>query len=167
MTEAKRAEIKQKVAQAQRRNEDRGRTTIVDRAGEQALDTKDRLVSFAREHPLATVAGGLAIGVLVSGMFKRSPTRKLGRKAAQAAGNLATLGAELAIVYAHQALEAAQEASHAGAEKLEELGSAARDAGRDAGHRASHRASELGDAARSASRGARKRLGKMLDDHFN
>jgi ElaB/YqjD/DUF883 family membrane-anchored ribosome-binding protein len=163
MTEAKRAQIKQKVAKAQKRNEDRGRTTIVDRAGEQALDAKDRFVAFAREHPLATVAGGLAMGVLISGLFKRSPTRRLGRKAAKAAGNLATLGAELAIVYGQQALEAAQEARHAGAEKIEELGSAARDAGRDA----TDRASELGDAARSATRDAGKRLGKMLGGHFN
>jgi ElaB/YqjD/DUF883 family membrane-anchored ribosome-binding protein len=167
MTEAKRTQLKQKVAKAQKRNDDRGRTTIVDRAGERALDAKDRFTAFAREHPVATVAGGLAIGVLVSGLFKRSPTRKLGRRAAKAAGNLATLGAELALVYAQQAMETANEASRAGAEKLEELGSAARDAGRNATERASEHASEWGDAARAATRDAGKRLGKVLGGRFN
>jgi hypothetical protein len=170
MTDAKRTQLKKKVASAQKRNEDRGRTTIVDRAGERAIGAKDEFFRFAREHPLTTVAGGLAIGVLVSAMFKRSPTRKIGRKAAKTAGNLATMGAELAVVYARQALEAASEASQAGAEKLEELGSAARDAGRDATRRAGelgHRAGDLGDAARDATRDAGKRLGKMLGDRFS
>jgi ElaB/YqjD/DUF883 family membrane-anchored ribosome-binding protein len=174
MDDSKRTQLKEKVASAEKRNEDRGRTTIVDRAGERAIGAKDEFIRFAREHPLATVAGGLAIGVLVSGLFKRSPTRKIGRKAAKTAGNLATMGAELAVIYARQALEAANEAGHAGAEKLEELGSAARDAARearrDASHRASdlgHRASDLGDAARTATRDAGKRLGKMLGDRFN
>src|SRR5690606_38965398 len=124
MTDAKRTQIKKKVANAQKRNEDRGRTTIADRAGQRAIDAKDTFTHFAREHPLVTVASGLAIGVLVSALFKRSPARRIGRKAAKAAGNLATVGAELAVVYAQQALEAANEAGQAGAEKLEELGSA-------------------------------------------
>lgn len=163
MTDAKRTQLKQKVAKAQKRNADRGRTTLVDRAGERAIEAKERFTTFAREHPLATVAGGLAVGVLVSGLFKRSPARKIGRKAAKTAGNLATLGADLMLVYAQQALEAANEARHAGAEKLEELGGTARDIGRDA----SERASDLGDAARAATRDAGKRLGKMLGDRFN
>jgi hypothetical protein len=163
MTEAKRAQLKQKVAKARKRNEDRGRTTIVDRAGERAIEAKDRFTAFAREHPVATVAGGLAIGALVSGLFKRSPTRRLGRKAAKAAGSLAALGAELAIVYAQQAMEAANEAGHAGAEKLEELG----DAARGATERAGEHASEWGDAARTATRDTGKRLGKMLGGRFD
>ena len=120
MTEAKRTQLKQKVAAAQKRNEDRGRTTIVDRAGERAIEAKDKFTAFAREHPIATVAGGLAAGILISALFKRSPTRKIGNRAAKAASGLAATGAEFALGYALQAWEAANEAGRASAEKLEE-----------------------------------------------
>lgn len=162
MSETKRTQLKEKVAEARKRHEDRGRTTVVDRAGERAIEAKDKLVDFVREHPVATVAGGLALGVLISGLFKRSPTRKLGGRAAKTAGSLAAIGAEFALGYAQQALTAANEAGKAGAEKLEDLGSTARSAGRDA----AERAGELGDAARSATRDAGKRLGKALHDRF-
>lgn len=162
MSDTKRTQLKQKVAAARKRHEDRGRTTVVDRAGERAIEAKDKLVDFVREHPVATVAGGLALGVLISGLFKRSPTRKLGGRAAKTAGSLAAIGAEFALGYATQALTAANEAGKAGAEKLEDLGSTARSAGRDA----AERAGELGDAARSATRDAGKRLGKALHDRF-
>lgn len=163
MSEAKRTQLKQKVAAAQKRNADRGTTTIVDRAGERAIEAKDKFVEFVREHPVATVAGGLALGVLISGLFKRSPTRKLGNRAAKTAGSLAAIGAELALAYAQQALTAASEAGKAGADKLEDLGATARDAGREA----AGRANEIGDAARSATRDARKRIGKAIHDRLN
>ena len=159
MTEAKRTQLKQKVAAAQKRNEDRGRTTIVDRAGERAIEAKDKFTAFAREHPIATVAGGLAAGILISALFKRSPTRKIGNRAAKAASGLAATGAEFALGYALQAWEAANEAGRASAEKLEEIGTAARSARREA----AGRASELCTAARSKTRGAGKRLREALN----
>ena len=87
MTDAKRQQIKTKVAAGQARHRDMGRTTIVDRAGEAAIEAKDKFVAFAKEHPVATVAGGLALGILVSGLFKRSPTRRIGNAAARRAGS--------------------------------------------------------------------------------
>ena len=63
MTDEKRTQLKKKVAAGQARNQDRGRTTIVDRAGEAAIEAKDRFTAFAKEHPVATVAGGVALGV--------------------------------------------------------------------------------------------------------
>jgi len=163
MTEAKRTQLKQKVAAARKRNEDRGRTTIVDRAGERAIEAKDKFTEFVREHPIATVAGGLALGVIVSSFFKRSPTRKLGGRAAKTASSLAAVGAQLALTYAQHAMSAASEAGKAGAEKLEDFGSTARSAGREA----AEKASELGESARSATRDAGKRLGKVLHDRIN
>ena len=129
MTEAKRTQLKQKVAAAQKRNEDRGRTTIVDRAGERAIEAKDKFTAFAREHPIATVAGGLAAGILISALFKRSPTRKIGNRAAKAASGLAATGAEFALGYALQAWEAANEAGRASDVGEKEL-SATPDAGK-------------------------------------
>lgn len=159
MTEAKRTQLKKKVAAGQKRNEDRGRTTFVDRAGEAAIEAKDKFTAFAKEHPIATVAGGLAIGILVSGLFKRSPTRKLGSKAA----GLAAIGAEFALAYAQQALEAANEAGKVGASKLEDLGSSARSAGR-AG---AERAGDLSETALQVSRDAGKKISKAIRNRFN
>lgn len=163
MTDAKRSQIKDKVAAGQKRNEDRGRTTIVDRAGEAAIEAKDKFTAFAKEHPIATVAGGLAIGILVSGLFKRSPTRKLGSKAA----GLAAVGAEFALAYAQQALEAANEAGRVGASKLEDLGETLGSTARTAGRAGAERAGDLGETALSVSRDAGKKLSKAIRDRFN
>jgi hypothetical protein len=119
MTEAKRSEIRQKVAAAEDRNQARAEgPSLADRAGERAIEAKDKFAAFAKEHPIATVAGGLAIGILVSSLFRGSPTRKAGRKLGEKAAGLAALATELAVTYAQSAIEAANEAREAGADKL-------------------------------------------------
>lgn len=163
MTDAKRTQLKKKVAAGQARNQDRGRTTIVDRAGEAAIEARDRFTAFAKEHPIATIAGGVAIGVLVSGLFKRSPTRKLGGKAAKRAGRLAAVGAELALAYATQAMEAANEAGRAGAKRLDGFGDTAKNVGLDA----AHRAGDAGGTAMAVTREAGRRLGKAIRNRIN
>ena len=159
MPDAKRTQLKKKIEAGEARNKARGQPTFVDKAGEKAIEAKDKFTAFAREHPIATVAGGLAAGILISALFKRSPTRKIGNRAAKAASGLAATGAEFALGYALQAWEAANEAGRASAEKLEEIGTAARSARREA----AGRASELGTAARSKTRGAGKRLREALN----
>src|SRR5690606_4312087 len=106
MADAKRKTLKQKVAAAEARNEARERT-FLDRAGETAIEAKDKFTAFAKEHPVATIAGGLAVGVLIASMF-RGPRRAAVKGGTKAAG-LAALGAELALAYATRALEAAQD----------------------------------------------------------
>ena len=163
MPDAKRTQLKKKVAAGQARNQDRGRTTMVDRAGEAAIDAKDKFIAFAKEHPVATVAGGLAIGVLVSGLFKRSPTRRVAGKAAGKAAGLAAIGAELAMAYAQQAMEAANDAGRVSARRLDGLGDTARSVGRDA----AHRASDAGETAMAMTREAGKKLGKAIRNRVN
>jgi len=167
MTEAKRQQLKTKVAAGQARHRDMGRTTIVDRAGEAAIEAKDRFVEFAKEHPIATVAGGVALGVLVSGLFKRSPTRKLGNAAAKRAGTIAALGAEFALAYAQQAMAIANEAGREGAHKLGELGETVGSTARSTGRAAAGRAGDLTEAARIVTRDAGKRLSKALRNRIN
>jgi hypothetical protein len=163
MTDAKRQTLKNKVEAGQARNRAKAETTttIFDRAGEAAIEAKDRFTAFAKEHPVATVAGGIAIGVLIAGMFK-GPRRAAMRGGSKAAG-LAAIGAELAVAYAQQAMEAASEAGRAAAPKLEKFGDSARDAGRDA----AHRAGDAGEAALSATREAGKRLTKAIRSRIN
>lgn len=167
MTDAKRQQLKDKVAAGHARHRDMGRTTIVDRAGEKALEAKDKFIGFAKAHPVATVAGGLALGILASALFKRSPTRKLGNAAAKRAGSLAALGAEFAFAYAQQAMAAANEAGREGAHKLGELSETVSETARSSGSAALHRAGDLTDAARSTTRGAGARLGKALRARIN
>jgi hypothetical protein len=167
MTEAKRQQLKDKVAAGQARNRDMGRTTIVDRAGEKAIEAKDKFFEFAKEHPIATVAGGVAVGILVSGLFKRSPTRKLGNAAAKRAGTIAALGAEFALAYAQQAMTAANEAGRDGAHRLGELGETVGETARSTGRAALDRAGDLTETARVVTRGAGKRLGKALRSRIN
>jgi hypothetical protein len=122
MAETKRQQTKDKVEAGQARNRAKGKGTALDRAGETAIEAKDRFAAFAREHPIATVAGGLAVGVLISGLFKGSPTRKLGEKVGTRAAGLAAIGTELALAYAQQAMDAADHAGRKGAHKLGDLG---------------------------------------------
>ena len=120
MAEAKRNQIKKKVAAAKSRNESRGAApSLSERAGEKAVEAKDKFAAFARQHPIATVAGGIALGILVSGLFRGSPTRKAGKELGKRAAGLAAIGAELALAYAQQAMEAAGEAREVGAEALD------------------------------------------------
>lgn len=167
MTEAKRAQLKDKIAAGEARHRDRGRTTIVDRAGEAAIEAKDKFVAFAKEHPVATVAGGLALGILISGLFKRSPTRRLGSKAGKAAAGVAALGAEFALAYAQQAMDAANAAGREGAHKLGELGDTVGSTARSTSRAAAGRAGELADVAREITRDAGDRLGKAIRSRIN
>jgi len=96
-------------------------------------------------------------------MFKRSPTRKLGNRAA----GLAAIGAEFALAYAQQALEAANEAGRAGASKLEDLGETLGSSARSAGKAGAERAGDLSEAARALSRDAGKKLSKAIRTRFN
>jgi RNA 3'-terminal phosphate cyclase len=181
MTDEKRKQLKDKVAAGEARHRDLGRTTFVDRAGETAIEAKDKFVAFVKEHPIATVTGAVALGVLVSGLFKRSPTRKAGARASAKAASLATIGAELALAYAQQAMAAASDVSRAGADKLGDLGSSARHLSHDAadklseigssarhlGHDAADRAGDLGATAKSAARDASRRFSKALRNRIN
>lgn len=113
MSEQDRENLKQRIAAGEARQEAR-ELALADRAAE----ARDRLTRAAREHPFLLIAGGLAIGVAISALVPRSPTRRLTRNAI---GFLAML-TELGVTYSREALEDADEARRAGKEKLAELG---------------------------------------------
>jgi ElaB/YqjD/DUF883 family membrane-anchored ribosome-binding protein len=163
MTDGKRQTLKQKVEAGQARNKAKteNTTTVFDRAGEAALEAKDRFTAFAKEHPIATVAGGLAVGILIAGLFK-GPRRAAVKGGSKAAG-LAAIGAELALAYAQQAMEAASEAGKASADRLDGIG----DAARSAGKAAADRAGDARDAALAMTSAAGRRLGKAIRSRIN
>jgi hypothetical protein len=159
MTEAQRQDIRDRVAAGEARHQAHHDDSFLDRAGETAIEAKDRFSHFAREHPLTVVAGGLALGVLISGLFPRSPTRRLGHKAA----GYAALGAEAAMGLLHEALEAAE---HAASEAGRMASGAAVGAGlaaSEAGRAASGAAASAGLAASKAGRTGRHRLEDLGD----
>ena len=163
MADNKRTALKQKVEAGQARNRAKteNTTTIFDRAGERAIQAKDQFTSFAKEHPIATVAGGVAVGVLIAALFK-GPRRAAAKGGSKAAG-LAAIGAELALAYAAQAIESANEAGRAGAKRFDGVGDTAREIGRDA----ASRAGEAGEAAVAVTRAAGRRLTKAIRDRIN
>ncbi|MEO0063368.1 MAG: hypothetical protein RLZZ08_1928 [Pseudomonadota bacterium] len=155
MNDAKRTQIKTKVEAGQLRNAAKSPTALTDRIGEKAIEAKDSLTRFATEHPVATVAGGLAVGVLISTLFRKSPTRRVAGKASSRAAALVALGAELALAYTHQAMQAAEQAAgdarRAGADRLEDLSESVGDTARGLRRGASRQASKAGDSARHVS----------------
>ena len=163
MADTKRTALKQKVEAGQARNraKNENTTTMFDRAGERAIQAKDQFTAFAKEHPIATVAGGVAVGVLIAAMFK-GPRRAAAKGGSKAAG-LAAIGAELALAYATQAMEAATEAGRTAAPKLEKFGETAR----EVGHDAVDRAGEAGGAALAVTKAAGRKLGKAIRDRIN
>lgn len=153
MTDAKRKNIERKVTAAKSRNEARAEgPSLADRAGETAIAAKDKFTAFARQHPIATVAGGLAVGILVSGLFRGSPTRRAGRSIGAKAASLAALAAELAVTYAQSAWEATEEARESGAKTLGNW---------------SEDAADYVASTRTAARETGKSVAKALRDRLN
>lgn len=127
---------------------------------DQASEAGEKAVAFIKEHPLATVAGGVALGILVAGMFK-GPRRAAAAGGAKAAG-LAALGSEIALAFASQMADAASDAGRAGARRLDDFGDTVGDVARKARRDASYRAAGATDAARIAQRDTVKKLARAL-----
>ena len=161
MAEAKRKTIKKKVAAAEKRNAERSERTFLDRAGEGAIEAKDKFTAFAKEHPVATLAGGLAIGVLIAGLFKGP--RQAAIKGGTRAAGLAAIGAELAMAYAAKALDAAKEAGSEGADWLGETGKTLGSKAREFSSEASDYAGTARDNAMRSGRSAAKAIRGRLN----
>lgn len=162
MNTANRQEIQEKIEAGEARNRARGEGTFMEKTGEKAVEAKDRFTEFAKEHPVALVAGGLALGIAISALFPRSPTRRAGAKVGARTAAIGTLAAELAMNYAQRAFETASEAGHAGAERLEDLGDAASDRAQRLRRDAGYFAASTGDTARQFSRDTRKKVRRAL-----
>jgi ElaB/YqjD/DUF883 family membrane-anchored ribosome-binding protein len=157
-TDNKRQEIKERIAAAQERQAARDGTSITQVISEKAVQARDGVTGFAREHPVAAIAGGLAVGVLISAMFKNSPTRRAGRYAGARAAGLATLGSEIAASLVQQVIEGASTARSAGAEKLEDAGEAIS----GSAHSARKSLGHAGDAVRDTAREVGKAIARSM-----
>ncbi|MFC3099387.1 hypothetical protein [Altererythrobacter lauratis] len=165
MSEDKRQQIKERITAAQARHAEAEGENLVAMLAEKATEAKDQFTSFARRHPVATVAGGLALGVLVSALFRNSPTRRAGAYAGTKAAGLAALASEAAIAFAAQALQGAKDAGRAGADLAEDVGDKAHDAARKVRRETAYRVSAANDAARSTAREIGKTVARSIRRH--
>lgn len=154
MTDAKREEIKSRIALAQERDEGRREYSLAEKVGDQAVEAKDKFVAFAKEHPVATVAGGLVLGIAIASMFK-SPRRVAKAGGARAAG-MAAIGSEIALAFASQLLGDAQDAGRSGVRTLG-------DTARNLRNGAAHKASDAAEAAHAARTSIAKRISSALE----
>lgn len=133
----KRTELKNKIDAAEKRNQERDQRSF----SEYARIAHDGATSFVKEHPITTLAGAAAVGILIASIVP-GPGRRLRKQATKRGAVLAGVLADLAITYGSQALEGAGNAARAGQDKLGDFGDT------------------LGDGARSLRRGA----GELAED---
>ncbi|WP_121119198.1 hypothetical protein [Croceibacterium ferulae] len=164
MNVVKHNEIKDQIAAGEARMRAREESTLLDRAGERAIEAKDGFTRFAKDHPVAVIAGGLALGVLVSGLFRNSPTRKAGRVAAEKTGTAATIGSQLAASWFAQAMAAAGEARRAGADHAADVADGISVVSRKARREAGHLTHEAGASAREFKRDALRLIDRAMSN---
>lgn len=125
--EQKRAKLRERIEAGERRNAERS-------IGDFAREAKNNAVTFARRHPLATVAGAVAIGLAIGAMTR--PGRRLGKKT----GALALLASDAALAYGIKMLDGAGDAARGAGDRLgdfsDSIGTQARHLGREAMSRA-------------------------------
>jgi ElaB/YqjD/DUF883 family membrane-anchored ribosome-binding protein len=154
--EAKREELRRKVEEGEARIEARNSASV----GERLADMRDDAVEFAREHPLKTVAAGVLLGVAISALFPRSPTRK----AARAGTDWLKMAGEMGMLYGARALDAAEDAGIHGLDRVQDMGDAAGAKARRLRRSAAFNAANASDSVGALGRRAQHKAGRSLRD---
>lgn len=145
--EQKREQLRARIEAGEKRNEARSFT-------DQAKDVADSAVEFAKKHPVATVAGAIAVGLAIGAMTRRG--RELGRRG----GSLATYAADAALAYGLSMIEGA-------GDKIEDFSDAAGTQARRLKRDAGYRLDTMGDSIRSGSRKAGRKSSRTYRDLRN
>jgi len=159
MNDPKRQQIKDRIAASQARQETQGRP-LSDRFGESAVEAKDDVTAFVKDHPYLTVGAGIAVGVLIAGLFPS--TRRAARKGGTQAAAVGAVGAEVVMSAVQELIGAASDMGRAGAERIDDLGDAIGDTARSARRGAGYTAAATSDHARIAARDTGKSLIRAL-----
>ena len=157
-TEDKRNELREKIEAAEARNAERS-------FADYAADVKDGATQFVKDHPIATVAGGLAIGMLLAGMTK--PGRRVRRRAGAQASSLWSTVTELAAAYGTGLLDTAETARQRGGDRWEDFRDSLSDSARSARRDARYRREAIGDTAHSLTRELGKKSSRALREFRN
>ena len=148
-TTQKRTELKDKVDAAQKRNRARQEKSF----GDYARDAGSGATSFVKEHPITTLAGAAALGILIASVVP-GPGRRLRKQATKRGAVLAGVLADLAMTYGSQALEGAGKAARSGQDKLGDLGEVLGDSARSLRRSAGDAADDAGSLSRDAGKRA-------------
>lgn len=154
----KRAELKSKVDAAEKRNKARQEPKSF---GDYARDARDDATSFVKAHPITTLVGGVALGVLVAS-FVPGPGRRLRKQATRRGAVLAGVLGDLALTYGSQALDGAGKATRNGKSRLGDLGETLSEALADGARNLRREAGDVSESAESFSRDAGKRATRTL-----
>lgn len=151
MMEEKRDALRQRIEEGQARLAERDWAADAQKAADSAKE-------FVREHPVATVAGVAAIGILIGAMTR--PGRRLGQRAA----DLASYATEAGIAYAMGVIDAAGDLAgdvrEAGSEKLEDFGDTLDRTTRKAKRESSYLAATARDTVHDIGRRAGRKAGR-------
>ena len=142
--EQKREQLRARIEAGEKRNVERS-------FADQAKEAADSAVDFAKKHPIATVAGAVAIGLAIGAMTSRG--RQLGRRG----GSLAAYAADAALAYGLSMVEGA-------GDKFEDYSDAAGTQARRLKRDAGYRADALGDVLRSSGRKASRKSSRTVRD---
>lgn len=150
--EQKREELKSRIEAGEQRHANRS-------FGEYARDARDNATAFVKKHPIATVAGGVAIGALVASMVP-GPGRRMRKQATRRGSALAATIAELGLAYGTSLLDNMGQAARTGGERIEDLGDALGDGARDLRRQAGFQGAAASDTARRLTRKAGKKTSR-------
>ena len=159
MSEEKRQQLRDRIDAAQARNDSRAERSV----GERFADAREDITGMVKDHPIAFIAGGIALGLAIGAMFPGSPVRKVGRRAGRRAGAFAALASELAMTYGHKALDAADDARHSSRDRLSELGDYLSQNTRGLRADIARHADDAAAYTRSHGRSASRRAGRMME----
>lgn len=151
-SDQKREELKQRIAAGEERHAKRNELLEI------ARETSENVKTFAKEHPVATVAGGVALGLLIGALTPRG--RLLGRRA----GMFVATMAEIGLAHAMDGVAKAGDAARAGQDKLEDLGDDLSAAARSAKRELGYRAGSATDSARSIGKRMSRKTGRTVRD---
>ncbi len=153
-TKQKRTELKSKIDAAEKRNEERS-------FGDYAREARDGASSFVKEHPITTLAGSVALGVLIASIVP-GPGRRLRKQATKRGAVLAGVLADLAVTYGSQAIDGAGKAARSGQSRLGDLGETLGDALAEGARSLRREAGDASDTAGSITREVGKSASRSL-----
>ncbi len=147
--EATRDALRAKIDAGEKRNAERS-------LAERASDAGDSVTQFAKDHPVAAIAAGVTIGVIVAGIFNRG-------KVARGASRMGSYASELGTAYGLSMLDAAR----SGKDSLEDFGDTLEDRARATRRGAASQASFVADAAHMLKRRASRTASRSARDIRN
>ena len=140
--------LRSKVLSAQARN-----------AARKAADARDNAADFVAAHPFSSLAGAVAVGIVLGSMLPSSTGRKLGKGAL----GVITFAAKIGASYAQHAWSAAREAKETASDRIEDLDETIMDSAAGLRHDVKRIAEKAGDSSRNAGRAVTRRATRMAD----